>query len=367
MNHRIERVMDKMKQAGIPQMLVTDPHSLWYLTGIYVDPFERMLALLLRADGEHVFFANRLFYIHQDQFREVQFIDADDSIGLLVEELRKPISEEALAGASANVLGIDKAWSARFLIPLQERSPEFKTVLASDCVDECRACKDAEEQELMRKASQINDAVMERAAAYVKEGITEAELAQYIDEEYQKEGCEGNSFPTIVCFGANAADQHHVPDNTVLKEGDCILIDMGCRWKRYCSDMTRTYFYKSVDPGYAAIHDLVRSATEKAESIIKPGVRFCDIDAAARDMIIEAGYGKNFYTRLGHFIGQEDHEKGDVSALNTSVAEPGMIFSIEPGVYLDHEFGVRVEDLVLVTEDGCEILNKVDKNYKILG
>ena len=131
--------------------------------------------------------------------------------------------------------------------------------------------------------------------------------------------------------------------------------------------MTRTFYCKSVDDEQAAIHDLVRTAVEKAEAVIKPGMRFCDIDAQARDLIDEDGYREYWKIRLGHFIGQEDHEYGDVSPINKNVAEPGMIFSIEPGIYIEGKYGVRVEDLVLVTEDGHELLNAVDKKYRIVG
>ena len=153
----------------------------------------------------------------------------------------------------------------------------------------------------------------------------------------------------------------------VLKEGDCVLFDMGCVKDRYCSDMTRTWFCGQPTEKQAAVHDLVRRANEAAEALIKPGVRLCDLDAAARDLITEAGYGEYFNHRLGHFIGRTDHEKGDVSSANTAVAKPGMIFSIEPGVYLPGEFGVRVEDLVLVTEGGCEVLNHNDKHWDVMG
>lgn len=221
---------------------------------------------------------------------------------------------------------------------------------------------------IMKHASVINDTVMERVANFIKEGMTEKEVADFIDAEYLKEGASGVSFDTIVCFGPNAADQHHTPSETrTLKAGECVLIDMGCVWKGYCSDMTRTFYCKSVDDEQAAIHDLVRTAVEKAEAVIKPGMRFCDIDAQARDLIDEAGYSEYWRIRLGHFIGQEDHEYGDVSPINKNVAEPGMIFSIEPGIYIEGKYGVRVEDLVLVTEDGHELLNAVDKKYRIVG
>ena len=249
------------------------------------------------------------------------------------------------------VIGIDKTFPARFLIPLQERCPELKTVWGSDCVDGVRAVKNEEEIKIMRQASVINDMVMERAAAYIKEGMTEKQIADFIEAEYYKEGATGLSFDTIVCFGANAADQHHSPSETrTLKAGECVLIDMGCIWNGYCSDMTRTFYCKSVDEEQAAIHDLVRTAVEKAEAIIKPGVRFCDIDAQARDLIGEAGYGEYWKIRLGHFIGQEDHEYGDVSPINKNVAEPGMIFSIEPGIYIEGSHGVRLENELLVCE-----------------
>lgn len=246
-------------------------------------------------------------------------------------------------------------------------NPSCKYVLASDCVDDARACKDAVERDLMREASRINDVVMERAAAYMKEGMTEREVADYIVAQYAAEGCDSTAFLPIVSYGAHAADPHHEADQTRLKAGDCIVIDMGCRKNRYCSDMTRTFFCRAADPKYAAIHDLVREANELAESMLRPGVPLCDLDKAARDHISAAGYGEYFTHRLGHFIGQTEHEKGDVSATNTTLAKPGMIFSIEPGVYLPGEFGVRVEDLVLVTEDGCEILNHVDKHWKTVG
>ena len=136
---------------------------------------------------------------------------------------------------------------------------------------------------------------------------------------------------------------------------------------RYCSDMTRTYFCKEASDEYKKIHDIVRVANEKAEEIIRPGVRLCDIDLTARNYISSFGYGEYFTHRLGHFIGQTDHEFGDVSSTNTETVKPGMIFSIEPGIYLPEKMGVRVEDLVLVTEDGCIVLNKLDKKYAMIG
>ena len=353
---RIQRVLQAMKERGLSQMIVCDPESVDYLTGVYVAPFERLFALYLQADGGHVFFLNKLFTVPETPIEKVWFTDTDDAIGLVAQRVR-----------AGEPLGIDKEWTARFLLPLMERLPGTPCVLASDCVDGVRARKDEKEQELMRQSSQINDQVMERAAAYIREGMTERQVADYLTAQYSDLGCEGLSFSPIVSFGANAADPHHMPDDTVLRAGDCIVLDIGGKKAGYCSDMTRTYFCKTASEQHRAIHDLVRKANEAAEALVRPGVPLCDLDKVARDVISQAGYGEYFTHRLGHFIGRTDHEQGDVSSANTALAQEGMVFSIEPGVYLPGEMGVRVEDLVLVTKDGCQVLNQVEKRWQLIG
>ena len=230
-----------------------------------------------------------------------------------------------------------------------------------------RASKEPWEIEYMKKAQEITDRTFDDLLNVIHPGMTEKELCAELIYRLYKYGSEGPSFDPITVSGPNTSLPHGVPSERVLQYGDFVTMDFGCLYHGYCSDMTRTYFWKKADPKYTAIHDLVRGANEKAEKLIRPGVRFCDIDAEARNHISAAGYGEYFTHRLGHFIGMEDHEKGDVSSVNTNTVQPDMIFSIEPGVYLPGEFGARVEDLVIATEDGCELLNHVDKRVKILG
>lgn len=358
-NDRLDRVCEELKKQEINQMIISDPLSIWYLTGVMLEPYERLYALYVRTDGRHCFILNRLFVIPPVDLDKLWMTDTDDCIGIL--------SGHILGfNDDSRVCGIDRNWSAGFLLSLMDHLPGFRFVNTSPCVDRVRSIKDEYEKEMMRESSRFNDECMEKAAAFLREGMTEKEGADYIRSLYRQAGCE-EGFSTILSFGANAADPHHEPDDTRLKKGDCIVIDMGCRKEHYCSDMTRTYFCGEPAPECADVHDLVRRANEKAESLIRPGVRFCDLDAAARDMITEAGYGPWFNHRLGHSIGLQDHEPGDVSSVNTSCVEEGMTFSIEPGVYLPGRFGVRVEDLVLVTADGCEVLNRVDRHWKSIG
>jgi Xaa-Pro dipeptidase len=145
-----------------------------------------------------------------------------------------------------------------------------------------------------------------------------------------------------------------------------VLLDVGGKKDGYCSDMTRTFFTAPPTEKQRQVYELVRQANQAAEELIRPGVRLCDIDAAARDLITAAGYGKEFNHRLGHFIGLDEHEYGDVSSGFDWPVQEGMIFSIEPGIYLPGEFGVRIEDLVLVTADGCQVLNSYPKELTVL-
>ena len=272
-------------------------------------------------------------------------------LGELTERAHKEIGE------LTKELGIDTVMRSGFLMPLMERHAASEFFLGDFAVTAARTYKDAAEQELMRVSSAANDAVMADAIKLVHEGVTEREIADQMLGLYRKHGCEGFSFPPIVSFGANAGDPHHEPNGTVLKRGDVVLFDIGGRHRNYCSDMTRTFFWGEPDEETAHIYDIVRRANEAAEALIAPGVRMCDLDRAARDVIEDAGYGKYFTHRLGHSIGLQDHEPGDVSLVNEQVVEPGMTFSIEPGIYLPGRTGVRIEDLALVTENGVEILN----------
>lgn len=336
-------------------MLISDPLSIYYLTGYYNNPFERFFALYINQDGARVFFLNRLYNPPKEGIEQVWFGDADDCMELVAERVEK-----------TQVLGVDKDLAARFLLPLMDKKAAAGYVLGSVCTDTVRGVKDAAEQEKMRRASAINDAAMMRFKELAKPGVTELEIASQMLEIYQSLGADEYSFEPLVAFGANAADPHHSPDGTRLQEGDCVLFDVGCKKDGYCSDMTRTFFCGSVSGQARDIYETVKAANLEAIAKIRPGVPLKELDKTARDIITEAGYGSYFTHRLGHFIGMAEHEYGDVSEGSEWIARPGMIFSIEPGIYLPERTGVRIEDLVLVTEDGCEVLNHASKDLEIL-
>ena len=234
-------------------------------------------------------------------------------------------------------------------------------------IAELRAVKSDIEIEHIKKAQSITEKALSAVLSLLKPGVTEKDISAELTYRFLKFGADGLAFDNIVAFGENSSDCHHIAGDRKLEKGDVILFDIGAKANGYCSDMTRTFYYKEVSEEHRKIYDIVRSANEKAISMIRPGVPLCELDGAARDLITDAGYGEYFTHRLGHFIGLAEHEYGDVSSANNWKAEPGMIFSIEPGIYLSGDTGVRVEDLVLVTEDGCEVLNHYSKDLEVIG
>ena len=353
---RIDGVVANMKEAGLDYLLISEPSSIDYLIDYVNNPGERMYVLMLGTKGDHKLFFNKLFFVDKDLGIDIVWhSDVDDATQTIVDNLK-----------DAKKIGVDKHWSANFLLDLMEKLPDVKFVNGSKCVDYKRMVKDDREQQLMIEASIINDKAMAEMIKQVALYLSEVEVAGKLKDIYQKLGASDISFDTIVAYGKNGANPHHENDDSRLKPGDSIIIDMGCKYQGYCSDMTRTVFYKEVSQEAKEVYELVKAANEAAEAMIKPGVRLCDIDKTARDLITKAGYGKEFNHRLGHFIGKDVHEYGDVSVNFDLEVQEGMIFSIEPGVYLPDKFGVRIEDLVLVTKDGCKVLNSYTKDLIVI-
>jgi len=352
---RISRVIENMTACGLDQILVTATPSVYYLTGKWVNPGERMLALYLNAHGDVKLYANRLFALNGNtDVPLVEFDDTEDSVAILA------------AGVQPGKLGIDKTWPSQFTIRLMDAKSDVRPVLGSAPVDDARMCKDAEEIELMRASSRMNDEAIVRTMADIREGMSEIELQDTYIRHAKAVGGNGGSFHPITCFGANCAEPHHDNDETRLKKGDAVILDVGLMYNRYCSDMTRTVFFGEATDEEKKVYDIVRRANEAGRAAVRPGVPMCEFDRAARKVIEDAGYGKYFIHRTGHGIGLEVHEHPDNSATSRIIAKPGMCFSVEPGIYLPGKFGVRIEDLVTVTEDGVETLNQLDHDFRII-
>ena len=283
----------------------------------------------------------------------VLFVDTDDAIEVLSNVV------------SPGVLGVEKVWPTHFMLSLMARRPDVKIVNGSVAIDMVRMVKDAEEIELMRESSRLNDLVFAEMPKVFDPDMTEIEYSKAISGLYEK--IMGVAGGPMVSYGASAADPHHNCNTSKAKKGDCILIDCGKPYKMYSSDATRTFFYGEPSDHAKKVYETVLAANLAAEAMIKPGVRCCDIDAAGRKIIEDAGWGPYFTHRLGHNIGLEGHEWPDIGPLETREVVPGMCFSVEPGIYLPDDMGVRIEDLVIVTEDGVEVINHYTKELQVIG
>ena len=344
-----------MARMGLPQIIISSPVSIYYLTGVDVQPMERMLALYLDQEGRCILHGNALFGLEPQPGMELCIhTDSDNPVAQLAGQLRP------------GKLGVDKAWPSRFLIGLLEARSDLTPVVGSAPVDEARMCKDADEIAAMRHASAVNDQVMAAAIAAIREGVREQELAELVEREYAARGADRSTEGQLVCFGPNGADPHHAPNDTVIRPGDSVVLDLFIPIQRYWCDMTRTVFFHSAGGEARQVYDTVRRANLAAEAMIRPGIPMGDIDRAARQVIEEAGYGPYFTHRLGHGCGLDCHEPPDNSSACQTLTRPGMVFSVEPGIYLPGKLGVRIEDLVLVTEDGCEVLNRASKDLTIV-
>ena len=300
---RVNKVLEQMELRGMDHLLISDPSSIHYLTGYENHPGERLFVLLLSLDGKHTLFMNNLFFLDQDLGLDiVWYSDIDPYIGMIAEKLK-----------DAKTVGVDKNWTAGFLLRLMSEDLDCAFELGSFCVDYVRMIKDEQEQELMQEASRLNDLAIDQVIDLCRGGqLTEKEITDKVLGIFQSLNCSGLSFEPIVAFGKNGADGHHVGDDSLVQPGESIVIDMGGVYKGYCSDMTRTVFYKDVSEKQKYVYNLVREANEKAEAMIKPGVRLCDIDATARNHIAKGGYTAEFNHRLGHFIGRDVQDRKSV-------------------------------------------------------
>lgn len=354
---RLNRILQGMKDRGVDELIISDPIAIYYLLGRKIVPGERMLVLYINIDGTTKLVINELFPQDGDVGVDlVWYNDIDDGVKILSDNMTK-----------GKVIGIDKNWASHFLLRLQELHPELKYVNGSEIVDDVRQIKDEEEKQLMRDSSKICDAVMEELIPWVVKGLTENELGDKVKELFAKHGVTEMSFDPITAYGRGGADPHHVTDDSKGKRGDSVVLDIGGFYKGYASDMTRTVFIGEASEKAREVYEIVKEANLRGIAAAKPGNRMCDVDLACRDYIESKGYGEYFTHRTGHSIGLEDHEVGDVSSVNEAIIRPGQCFSVEPGIYLlDEGIGVRVEDLVIITEDGCEVLNSVTKDLIVV-
>lgn len=354
---RLQRVLDNMKAEGLKQILVTSDPALLYLIGKELKPFERAGALLVKDTGEIHAFMNNIFCFEPMDGMTMHYYDDGENVYAMIAAELEP-----------GKVGFDDKWPAKHTISVISERSDIIPVRGSGPIDTAKAIKDEEERARLRNAGRVNDMAVALGIQSIDPSVTELEIANKIEALFEANGGVQDEQYQLVMYGPNAADPHHAADSvSQLQEGDCVLFDLWAPINGYWCDMTRTVFYKKVSDKHREIYEIVKKAQQAAIDFVKPGVRMSDIDAVARKIITDAGYGEYFTHRLGHGVGMTVHEPPEASPSCDVIAQPGMCFSIEPGIYLKGEMGVRIEDLVIVTEDGCEVLTHYPKDLQIVG
>lgn len=319
----------------LSQILVCDPANVKAFTGVDCDNAVVTLDTFY-TDFRYIPMARRLVK------------------GLSVRNISR-LEEAAPRGGSGMRIGFESSITHSHYLSLSKLFPRAKFVDISGQLGELRAVKSDDEISALRAAAKLNYKIWNEARARFSAGMTERDMARTIQVLMSKLG-DGEAFPTIVCIGKNAAECHHEPDGTMWDGREPVLVDMGVRLGGACSDMTRNIVPRRPSPRYRQAYDLVRRAHDTAIAAARPGMTAKALDKIARDIIRNGGLGRRFGHSLGHGVGYEIHEAPTISKKCDTVLKEGMVFTIEPGVYVEGDFGIRIEDTVLLTTSGCEIL-----------
>jgi Xaa-Pro aminopeptidase len=352
---RLDRLRDAMRRRGVDALLVGPSADLRYLVGYHALPLERLTLLVVPADGDPSLVVPELEAPRAEDSGATAHVDlvtwseTDDPIARVVDRL-------SAAGVDLRgTFGVqDRLWTS-FTLALQGALAGARWVAGSTVTRDLRLVKSPDEIRALHEVGAAIDAVHAAVPDLLRPGRTEAEVGRDIAERILDDHDEVNF--VIVASGPNGASPHHETGDRVLEVGDAVVVDIGGTRAGYCSDSTRDYAIGHLPDGYADLHAVLERAQDLACETVRPGVTAEAIDAAARSHITEAGYGDRFVHRTGHGIGVEEHEEPWIVAGNTDPVAPGMAFSIEPGIYVPGRYGSRIEDIVVVTEDGVERCN----------
>ena len=344
-------IKDILKDYGVNAALVITASNTFYLSG-----YESTNCRILITNDKDYFFTD-MRYLEE----------AKNAIGDRFEVLLGGVEEIKVIADDLGIkaLGVEENVSYGEYRSLEELFKGVEFVAVDEAFSKIRAIKTEREISLIKTAQSVTETAFNEILPFIKEGVTEIEIAARLEYIMLKNGCE-LAFDSIVAFGENGSKPHAHRSERKLRRGEFVTMDFGAKYKGYCSDMTRTVALGAVDERKARAYNAVLEANKLAEKAIKIGEKCCDIDAVARNYLAKFSLDKFFSHSLGHSVGVDIHEMPAFSPRCEEVLKEGMIITVEPGVYLEGDFGLRIEDMALVTKKGAEILTHADKNLIVL-
>ncbi len=340
-----------LKSKDLQAVIVTSPENLYYFSGFTGGEG----LLVFTPEKKYIIVDGRYTLQAREQVKDFEVVEYKASPYMLIADM------------GFDKIGFeDKTISYNSFKMMSRAMPSVTSIGVSDYLDEYRKIKSEEECKNIRYAEKIGDMAFEHILPFIKPGITEREIALELEFFMKKQGASALSFDTIVAVGERAALPHANLTDTRVEEGKVVLMDYGCVYNGYCSDMTRTVAVGYADDKTKNIYDTVLKAQLSAIAEIKSGINSKAVDKIARDIITQAGYGEGFTHSLGHGVGLEIHEQPNLSPKSEDALKAGNVVTVEPGIYVEGFCGVRIEDLVLVTDEGCENFTHSTKDFIIL-
>src|SRR6266516_1447204 len=355
---RLARARQELVARGIDALLLGPSADLVYLTGYSAPLLERMTLLVVPANGEPRLVVPALEApLAEEQLDDVPlqvaaWQETENPVALVRAALDARAALDVTGAAGGRLAVGDRLWST-FLLRLQVALPTASFTVASTITRSLRMIKDTEELDALSRAAEAIDEVVEQRTDLHWIGRSEQDLARELDQAIRAAGHEETCF-VIVGSGPNSASPHHEPGDRVIQAGDVVVVDIGGRLDGYCSDTTRTLVIGEPPEGFLELYEVLRYAQLAGCRAVRTGVPASAVDKACRDVIEQAGYGSYFIHRTGHGIGLEEHEDPYLVTGNDEPIEPGMAFSIEPGIYLPGKFGARIEDIVICPDPDLE-------------
>ena len=365
-NNRFQSLSSAMQDAGLDVLALNPSPSLFHLTGLRFHLFERPIVFFYRPGSSPVLV-----------LPELEATKIDPALGFdLFPYGENPETWNAVFSRACNHLSLNgrtigiepthlRVLELRFL---ESGVTHAQIQSAESALAIVRMHKDKNEIVAMQKAVEIAQTALLNTLPIIKAGATERKVAGELALQLMRAGAEPElPFAAAVAGGPNSANPHATPSDRPLKQGDTLVIDWGASYQGYCSDLTRTFSIGRLEPEFETIGNIVREANLAAQKAIRPGIPAGEIDRAAREIIEGKGYGAQFTHRTGHGLGLEVHEHPYIYAENQQLLEAGMVFTIEPGIYLPGRGGIRIEDNVVVTSRGCDSLSNLPREIQILG
>ncbi len=348
MNSRLKNAHSQLKQRGLDALLVSLPANISYL----VESLSRDSYLLV-SEKENVYFTDSR-YLEEARV----FLKDNARIKECNGSVFKQIAQTVINLGLKN-LGIEERYLpfAEFTKITENAKGSFDLIPTHSIIEDKRQVKDAGEIAKIRKATKITALALEHIQKLLVPGVKEVEIVAEIERFIRYHGASDSAFDIIVASGHNSSQPHHLSGERKLQGHEPVLIDLGVDYQGYKSDLTRVFFLGKIKILTRKVYDIVLKAQEQAIKIIRPGAEMAEIDRVAREYIASKGYAKHFTHNLGHGFGLAVHEDPRISRNEASSLKPGMTFTIEPGIYLPNKFGIRIEDMILVTSKGCEVLS----------